>query len=305
MKNKLLSICIPTFNKGSHLSNLLQLLEPLHDIAELCIFDNGSTDGTEAIVENFETKLQITYERVPITGPIDYSWLSALKLARCSFKKLQLGDDLPNAQNIRDGLHQLKSSTEDQYIISSCAVVFGESSASKQNLLQQEYFDKASELRQRIATLRTAKQRAEFAFGVYSSGNNLGDINGVIFRSNALEGMSTTFQKYYTCITHPDAEIFLNLLANGTSIFFEKPFSIYNSSSESPVSRSAESSKFAQKVYVIPEITHGLCLILDPSLSLLRRNVGLLSYYKFIVRFGRSLFGKIRRTSRLDESLRE
>ena len=49
-KNKLLSICIPTFNRANLLNNLLNSIDIANidaSIVEVCISDNNSTDNTK------------------------------------------------------------------------------------------------------------------------------------------------------------------------------------------------------------------------------------------------------------------
>ena len=284
MERPILSICIPCYNKAEYLERLITALEPLWDIAEICLFDNGSRDNPTGVLSGLETKLTVKILRIDVTGPIDFSWFSALAMGTASYKKLQLADDLPCAKNIRQGLELLIRSPGTSYILSSCHISF-DSEVGDDKVTQRAAFDSSTALRRQIAELQTSRSRANFVFTNYAFGNNLSDINGVIFRSDALQSMSATSQNYYLCLTHPDAEIFLNLFASGPALFWQEPFSIYLSSPASPMNLNLHGSDFSQRVYVIPEMTHSLALLLDPGLRILRRDVDASIYWKFVYRF--------------------
>ena len=53
----ILSICVPTYNRSKYLSNLLKnfhdLTKKIGDDIEFCISDNGSTDNTKDVIENY------------------------------------------------------------------------------------------------------------------------------------------------------------------------------------------------------------------------------------------------------------
>lgn len=67
MSTPVLSICVPTFTREASLAKLLEnLAEVIHAGAgdiELCVSDNASEDGTEAVVAKFAARYPITYVR--------------------------------------------------------------------------------------------------------------------------------------------------------------------------------------------------------------------------------------------------
>jgi glycosyltransferase involved in cell wall biosynthesis len=63
--NKILSICIPTYNRANLLSNLLNSISIANInsiIVEICISDNNSSDNTLEIIDYYSKKLPINYK---------------------------------------------------------------------------------------------------------------------------------------------------------------------------------------------------------------------------------------------------
>jgi glycosyltransferase involved in cell wall biosynthesis len=280
--NKLLSICIPCYNKSKHFHGLIEQLQPLSDIAEVCVFDNGSTDGLGAVVSECGQGITIRYHRVEPVGSIDYGWLGAINMARCPYVKLQLGDDVPNAANIRDGLMQLVNAPNKDFILSKCSVKdsIGDDIPSGYKV---GYFQRADRLREAISKLKNPKERAEFVFTELSTNNRMGDINGLIFRSDSLDGISALRQSYYNFHTHPDSEIFLYLISNHAGLFFDRPFSSWTVSPESPQTMRESNQDFGLKVYTLPDAIHALLLFIDPAFSAIRKDVGVVLYWKTLL----------------------
>jgi glycosyltransferase involved in cell wall biosynthesis len=281
-----LSICIPCYNKSKHICDVISALDPLHDIAEVCIFDNGSTDNLENIVKEITSRIKITYQKAYPRGPIDHGWLGAIGMSNSPYTKLQLGDDVPDANNIRNGLNQLRQNEEAGYVISKCSVMHEESLTINPDS-ELQYFITANSLRKKIKQLETPKDRAEFLFNHYAFNNTLGDINGLIFRSECINGISAMSQTYYGFHTHPDSEIFMHLIANHHGIYHEEPFSTYYSNKESPTNICKSDKNFSLKVYKLPNNIHTLLLFFDPSMSktrkLIRRRLLWKTYILYII----------------------
>ena len=60
MNEKILSICIPVFNKFNFTKSCLKDLEKLPNDHEIIVVDNGSTDETQS---NFSNSKEIIYIR--------------------------------------------------------------------------------------------------------------------------------------------------------------------------------------------------------------------------------------------------
>lgn len=90
----LVSFCIPTRNRAEFLRTFLEsLAAQITPEIEVVISDDGSTDATGAVVEEFRARLpQLTYERVDPPLLYDRNLLHAVALARGQYCWL-FGDD--------------------------------------------------------------------------------------------------------------------------------------------------------------------------------------------------------------------
>jgi len=98
----LLSICIPTYNRGLFLeralSSIINEIEvyKLNKYVEICISDNASTDATFEIVNNFKKKdiVSIVFKQLPENIGAPRNFLSAVDISNGSFVWLMGSDDL-------------------------------------------------------------------------------------------------------------------------------------------------------------------------------------------------------------------
>ncbi len=83
-----LSICIPTYNRRTYLSeainSIIEQIDPTNaSLIEICISDNASTDGTDKLVKEIQEKTpaKIIYSRVENNAGPDANYLRAVALA--------------------------------------------------------------------------------------------------------------------------------------------------------------------------------------------------------------------------------
>jgi len=94
----LLSVCIPTHHgrAGTLRQTLESLAGQLGEGAEVCVSDNASADGTEAMVRDFARRTggRVAYRRHPESLGFTGNLLSAVELARGEFCWLFSSDDV-------------------------------------------------------------------------------------------------------------------------------------------------------------------------------------------------------------------
>ena len=133
---KLLSICVPTYNGEKTIGRMLEVLLPQADEEiEIIISDNYSTDSTAVIVEKFKTLYPfVKYVRNDSNVGADRNFLQCMKMATGKFCMLLSDDDIlieGSLQKIKDFLNKngdvslvylYTISFKDKYIdVSSCS----------------------------------------------------------------------------------------------------------------------------------------------------------------------------------------
>lgn len=105
-----LSICIPTYNRGSHLANCLNSIISCSlnsDIKfQVCVSDNCSTDNTEDIVRNAQSAIDIKYHKNARNLGHARNFLNVVSMAEGDFIWLIGDDDLLMPYAIEE-LHRL------------------------------------------------------------------------------------------------------------------------------------------------------------------------------------------------------
>lgn len=105
-----LSICIPTYNRASHLANCLNSIILCNSQSEfnfeICVSDNGSGDDTEAVVRHAQSFVDIKYHRNSNNIGIPRNFLQVVSMADGEFIWLIGDDDLLVPEAIR-ALHRL------------------------------------------------------------------------------------------------------------------------------------------------------------------------------------------------------
>ena len=85
MAGKVLSICIPTFNRASALNRTLEMLygelQGIEGEVEICVSDNGSGDGTPDVLAGWEKKLPLVHSRNKTNLGFDINLIRAARLA--------------------------------------------------------------------------------------------------------------------------------------------------------------------------------------------------------------------------------
>lgn len=120
----LLSICIPTWNRGALLAGLLENLrreiQGLEDRVEIVVADNASDDSTAAVVK--DSGLAVCYSRQAVTvGMASNIFFAACDLARGEFVWLIGDDDLV----VPGGLRRVVESLEREPALDYHYINFG------------------------------------------------------------------------------------------------------------------------------------------------------------------------------------
>jgi abequosyltransferase len=120
--NKMLSICIPTYNREIFLSETIesilnqvyQLPPDYRDNIELCISDNSSSDSTSKLVESYQkhSSIHIIYHKNDINIGPDANFLKVVSLSTAEFAWLLGSDDKIEQGGIKFIYEYIKSHTD-------------------------------------------------------------------------------------------------------------------------------------------------------------------------------------------------
>lgn len=104
-----ISICIATLNRAGFLGATLQsIVEQATDAVEIVILDGGSTDGTDALVAEWQQRYpRLRYQREAAAGGADQDFAKAVALARGRYCWLFTDDDLLRPGAIQSVLSRL------------------------------------------------------------------------------------------------------------------------------------------------------------------------------------------------------
>lgn len=96
MSDKILSICIATYNRAAFIGATIESIIPqIDDRVELLIVDGASPDNTEAVVNGYQTNCpQLKYVRLPAKGGVDQDYDRAVELSQGNYCWLFTDDDL-------------------------------------------------------------------------------------------------------------------------------------------------------------------------------------------------------------------
>jgi abequosyltransferase len=121
--SKLLSICIPTYNRKEKLKRLLQNIvtesKGLEEHLQVCISDNASTDGTQEYLKEtekvwpFDIKLNFNNENLGM----DLNILKAFDLATCKYMWLLGDDDYIAKKKLRKLLTFLNDIADEEVVL--------------------------------------------------------------------------------------------------------------------------------------------------------------------------------------------
>ncbi|VVB57148.1 Glycosyl transferase family 2 [uncultured archaeon] len=114
---KLLTICIPTYNRAKFLRRLLEQIEQessgLHAQMEVAVSDNASDDDSQKVLAEFASRLPLRTGRNPANLRYDANVLAAVMLAKGRFAWLMGDDDLFIPGRLREVFELLKTAPED------------------------------------------------------------------------------------------------------------------------------------------------------------------------------------------------
>ena len=119
---KKLSICIPTYNRSSHLINCLNsiyLNGKILEQIEICISDNNSSDDTSEIINSFKKKIDIKNNKNLNNIGVAKNILKSISMSNSEFCWVIGDDDLLFDNALEEVLKKLMVKDIDFFYINS------------------------------------------------------------------------------------------------------------------------------------------------------------------------------------------
>lgn len=108
MKNNLISIIIPTYNRAAYLyESITSALEQTHTNIEVIVIDDGSTDDTREIIYSLQDQ-RVTYHYVKHHGVVSKNRNKAISKAKGEFIAFLDSDDVWKRNKVENQLHKIQ-----------------------------------------------------------------------------------------------------------------------------------------------------------------------------------------------------
>ena len=121
---KLLSICIPTYNRAEFLpdaieSILNQITSDIKDKVEICISDNASTDNTEEVIKKYQEKniCDIVYHKNKENIGADRNFLKVIEIANGEYCWWLGSDDALESDILNELVSKIENTKIEFYLL--------------------------------------------------------------------------------------------------------------------------------------------------------------------------------------------
>jgi hypothetical protein len=125
-----LAICVPTFNRAANLGNLFRSLavvkEQLGDDIEICVSNNGSTDDTRAVIEEFGRTHEVIALHQPANFGATVNIIAVAGTMRARWGIWCGDDDEVDVYAIRRIVDRLRSLAADTWVLVDSADLEGQ-----------------------------------------------------------------------------------------------------------------------------------------------------------------------------------
>lgn len=136
-KEVLVSIIIPTYNSKKYLNDCLKsVYNQKYKNTEVIIVNDGSTDGSEKIIDKFYKKYKdktIVLSNVKASGSGEVASNGGIKIAKGKYVAIMDSDDISLPNRIEKEVNFLEKN-KDYFLVSSSAVIINENSKKICNL---------------------------------------------------------------------------------------------------------------------------------------------------------------------------
>ena len=224
--NKLLSICIPTYNRREFLrSNLLEIIDQaneanLQDYIEICISDNASSDNTSTMIKDLckdHSNIDIIYsDNKSNVGP-ERNFIIVMKMATAKYSWLLGSDDML-------GKHSLISISKELSNDNFDILLFNRNNYDKsmKTFISQSYFLRPH-IESQIFDFKDPIQEKIYLNNAQTLGAVFSYISSIIYRTDIVR--ENPFDESFFTIAYPHAYYFFKCIKSGGKLKYQRePF---------------------------------------------------------------------------------
>jgi len=271
----LASICVPLFNKKDHLAKTLEaILAQTYSPLEVVLSDNGSTDGSSAIAQEFARRDgRVRYYRLEHTLNINESWRYCWRLGSGEFLKIHSGDDptLP-ADFLQRMIEPMLSRPDLEFTVCAVEAVVEYPWVGTSGDLQTNYFPSVAQLQRELTAMPNRNERARKLLERSTFGNMVATPYGIVCRRSCLpesswrkRGEPNNWPESY-----PDWDFNFRLFLNHRGFFVDNVCAYFHYDANHAYARAVVDNRY-ELFDLVDQWLFPLTVLMDPDLSAIRQ----------------------------------
>jgi len=274
----LASICVPLLNKKDYVAKTLEaILAQTYAPLEVVVSDNGSTDGSSAIAQEFARRdSRVRYYRLEHNLNINESWRYCWRLAKGEFLKIHSADDptLP-ADFLQRMIEPMLRAPELEFTVCPMQAVVEYAWVGMSAKAQQQYFDTVAQNHRRLTSLpKGTKERIRLLLQSVCIANWLGTPYGVVCKRSCLPEPSwrKTMAPFGCAEGYPDWDFNMRLFLNHRGFFVDNVRAFFHYDANHAYARAVVDNLY-EFFGGFNELLYPLTILTDPQLSAIRREM--------------------------------
>jgi len=271
----LASLCVPFHNKKDSLPKTLEtLLAQTYAPLEIVLSDNGSTDGSSAIAQEFARRdSRVRYYRLEHTVSINESRRYCWRLGKGEFLKIHRGEDstLP-ADYLQRMIEPMLGRPELDFTVCAVEAVVEYPWVGTSPDVQSGYFRAVAQVHRELTAILNRQDRARKLLELCTFANKLGVPYGIVCRRSCLPEASwrKTRAPYGWPESHPDWDFNLRLFLNHRGFFVDNICAYFHYDANHGQAR-AVVDNLCELFSAIDLLLFPMTVLMDPELSALRQ----------------------------------
>jgi hypothetical protein len=271
----LASICVPVYNKKAQLAKTIEaLLAQTYGSLEIVLSDNGSTDGSSEIAQEFARRdSRVCYYRLEHNVSINESWRYCLRLGQGEFLNIHSADDptLPT-DFLERMVTPMLSRPDVEFTVCPTRAVVDYAWVGTGGDVQSGYFRQVDQLSKELCGMADRRARARKLLETCTFANLVGTPYSIVVRRHCLPEQSwrKTRSPFGWPESYPDWDFNLRLFLNHRGHFVDNTYTCFHYDANHAYARFVVDNTYA--LYdAVDLLLFPLTVLMDPELAALRQ----------------------------------